>query len=115
MWQEINRLSGMPPVEITTCSREGLTHTAVWSKAYRFFDNTVDAHGVRDEGGFTVRWLVGWLRFIGLGFGYISSKEYVNHFLEKEGKIPSLCTRRRGFPPTLVGWLRFIGLGFGYK
>ena len=32
----------------------------VWlaSRAYHFVDNMVDAHCVRDEGGFTVHWLV---------------------------------------------------------
>ena len=41
----------------------------------------VDAHCVRDDGGFTVHvhWL---LRFIGLGLGYIQLKEYVNHMPE---------------------------------
>ena len=28
------------------------------SRDYHFFDNMVDAHCVRDEGGFTVHWLV---------------------------------------------------------
>ena len=44
----------VPPVELTI-----------------IFSNMVDAHCVRDEGGFTVHWLVGWWRFIGLGLGYI--------------------------------------------
>ena len=36
------------------------------SGAYHFFDNMVDAHRVRDEGGFTLQWLVvafHWVRF----------------------------------------------------
>ena len=41
-------------------------HYCASSRAYHFFDNMVDAHCVRDEGGFTVHWL---LRVIGLGLG----------------------------------------------
>ena len=44
----------------------------------------VDAHCVRDEGGFTLQWLVDafhWVRVhgVGLGLGYIQCKECVNH------------------------------------
>ena len=41
-------------------------HCWASSRSHPFFDNMVDAHCVRDEGGFTVQWLV---RFIGLGLG----------------------------------------------
>ena len=39
-------------------------HYCASSGAYHFFDNMVDTHCVRDEGGFTVQWLVAfhWVR-----------------------------------------------------
>ena len=40
----------------------------------------VDAGCVRDEGGFTLPWL---LRFIGLETGYMKFEDYVNHVIEK--------------------------------
>ena len=46
--------------------------STVHSRAYHLVEKVVDAHCVRDEGGFTLHWLV---RFIGLvvvlGLGYI--------------------------------------------
>ena len=36
------------------------------SRAYQFFDNMVDAHCARDEGVFTVQWLIG---RVSLGYG----------------------------------------------
>ena len=41
-----------------------VVHYCASSTAYHFFDNMVYAHCVRDEGDFTVHWL---LRFIGVG------------------------------------------------
>ena len=62
----------------------------------------VDAHCVRDEGGFTVQWL---LRFIGLGLGYIYFNECVNHVFEKAISYPRIdcyrgigCTAAALFP-----------------
>ena len=49
----------------------------------------VDAHCVRDEGSFTIHWL---LRFIGLGLrlglGCIQFEEYVNHVVKKAARYP---------------------------
>ena len=58
---------------------------ALQARAYHFFENVVDAHCVRDEGGFTVHWL---LRFIRLGSGYICFREYVNHAVENAVRYP---------------------------
>ena len=63
------------------------------SRAYHFVDNMVDAHCMRDEGGFTIYWL-DVLRFIGLGLGYIQIKEYVNHVVEKAVRYPIVGMRR---------------------
>ena len=40
------------------------------SRAYHIFDNMDDAHCIRDEGGFTVHWLLCFIG-LGLGLGYI--------------------------------------------
>ena len=70
-------------------------------RAYHFFDNMVDAHCVRDEGGFRVP--VQWLRFIGLvlGLGYTIYRPR-QPCCRKSGKVPSFffIKSREGVDPT---------------
>ena len=61
--------------------------TFIYGRAYHFFETMVDAHCVRDEGSFTVHWLVG---CVSLGrvrvraiLGCKLFREYVNHVVEK--------------------------------
>ena len=82
---------------------------AASNKAYHVFETMVDARCVRDEGGFTLHWLVVAFHSI-RAIGYIQFKEYVNHFLEKAVRCPQppWSTDARGVYPTSS-----LGIGYG--